>query len=350
MHVHDYDEGLFFRIFKRLTTLPILLMLIAFFVSGCDEVVITPLPKTVPAEFSMNNHQVRLIFGGDVMMSREVGLFIENEKNGDYTFLTETIADVFRSADLSFVNLENVISDLGEELKTKIGPKFRADPTSVNALVDAGIDLVSIANNHAFDYGKIAFQDSINTLRANNLMDLGGGFNEQEAYDPVVCTFRSKNDDDSVSIAFISFTRVGLPVWEAQGDNTGVAWLTDETLETGIDKARSMADLVIVSFHFGTENESEPTNTNQLYFAHRAVDLGADLVVGHHPHVIQPVEIYQGKYIAFSLGNLIFDMTDEINRHGMVLAVTIEEKSISDVQTMTYRINDEFQPVMDETP
>jgi poly-gamma-glutamate synthesis protein (capsule biosynthesis protein) len=313
------------------------------FVSGCDETVVM-VPKTDSRVFQCKSTQVSLVFGGDVMMARNVGTFIESSMGGDYGFLFEKILPEVSGADFAFVNLESVISDKGQALQTKIGPKFRADVKAVQGLLDSGIDMVSIANNHCFDYGRTAYEDSISRLRNNGILDTGGGFDSEEAYVPTVCTFNGPDGTELAKVAFIGFNGVGDSVWEAREEDTGLAWLTDVNLENGIKNARTMADVVVVSLHFGTEYDTALTDKEQVRLARLAVDLGADLVIGHHPHVVQPVVEYGGGYIAYSLGNLVFDQTEENNRNGILLKVAIGGKKVVSAETLPFRINNSYQP------
>ena len=131
---------------------------------------------------------------------------------------------------------------------------------------------------------------------------------------------------------------------EATDSFAGVAIISDEKLKSGIEKARAENDIVIVSFHFGEEYKKQPNNY-QKSVAHKAIDYGADLVVGHHPHVIEPIEAYKDKYIAYSLGNFVFDQHfSKDTMEGLVLKATVENKKITQVSSDKIVINKYYQP------
>ncbi|MBN1495872.1 MAG: CapA family protein [Spirochaetes bacterium] len=287
---------------------------------------------------------IRLVFAGDTMMDRKVKKSVDNNADGDYRFLFEYTADYLSGADIAFTNLESVISDAGyAQVYFEIA--FEADPASVDGLTCAGIDVVSVANNHAFDYTRTAFKDCLERLTAAGITYIGGGVFE-EAYAPKVF------DVKGTKIAYLAFTLTGnisesvMAVDEDDPDRAGVAWYYPEYADPAIQRARSMADIVVVSVHFGEEYETVQ-NEEQIEVAEHLVDQGATLVVGHHPHVVQPLASYGGGHIAYSLGNFIFDQSDETTHRGMVLEVTVRDKMIESAVDRYININDYYQPVME---
>jgi gamma-polyglutamate biosynthesis protein CapA len=124
-----------------------------------------------------------------------------------------------------------------------------------------------------------------------------------------------------------------------------VAWFYSKYVDPAIAQARSVADIVIVSFHFGTEYATLP-DIYQDKYAHQCIDQGASLVIGHHPHVVQPVMVYGKGYIAYSLGNFVFDQSDTANKKGMMLEVTVQNKKIKQVTRKYVQINSTYQPVI----
>ncbi len=324
----------------------VLLLVVGAMFAGCYEVPITPVPRPNPPVID-GSGDIVLIFAGDAMFARNVETMIQNEGGGDYGFPFNNVKDYLRQADITFLNLESIISDKGFPY-FKGPPWFRADPEVVNGLMDAGIDIVSVANNHSFDFGPSAFEDSLNNLRTAGIQDAGGGFNYDEAYSPIIFTVKGKK------IAYIAFTIIGCPSWRAtkiddgSSAESGIAWLTVNDLESSISQARDNdADIIVVSMHFGSEYNKLP-NEEQEEFAHLAIDRGADFVIGHHPHTIQPVMIYAGKYIAYSLGNFVFDQKNEDTHKGFLLEATIQQdEEITDVTQVYYTINEFYQPVFD---
>lgn len=329
-------------------------------VNSCEQVSAPPttmeqLPastsETISAKEKYKN-TVRVVLGGDVMLARDVEQTIQDFGNGDYAFPFKYVADYMRQADIAFVNLENVMSNMGAVFTGKLMPYFRVRPEAVEGLKVAGIDIVSVANNHIFDYGREGMEDTFNNLTRENITYVGGGFSHEEAYSPVIFTVNSGNGD-SVRIAFLAFNAIGMKAsFAVPGENgapgtSGIAWCTHEYAMPAIAAAKKKADILIVSAHFGIEYEEIPTSQLQLDFGYAAIEKGADIVVGHHPHVAQPIILFNDKYIAWSLGNLVFDQPFPITLKGMLLEVVIEDKEIVAVNRKTYTINETFQPVFD---
>lgn len=130
----------------------------------------------------------------------------------------------------------------------------------------------------------------------------------------------------------------------ATSENSGVTTLNIENMERDIKSAKEKIDFLIVTFHYGTEYQKIP-NSNQKMWSESAVDFGADIVIGHHPHVTQPVEIYKDKYIAYSLGNFIFDQYfSKETMKGFMLEVKIIDDDIVEVNKIHYKLNKFYQP------
>lgn len=289
-----------------------------------------------------------LVFVGDIMLNRGVEWMVKKEGNNDWRFPFLKIADEIKKADILFGNLEGPISDKGQ----KVGSiySFRMDPKSIDGLLFAGFDILSVANNHMFDYSRVAMEDTFSRLKKAEIDYIGGGFNEIEAYTPKI------KEINGTKIAFLAFTNLGSPYWETKEKRSGIAWLEKEKLEKSIKDAKKKSDIIIVSMHFGDEYKTSPT-PEQKELARLAVDSGADLVVGHHPHIVQQLEKYtsgdisresskykQG-YIAYSLGNFIFDQNfSEETMEGLMLKVLVKDKKIQEVIPINFKINDFFQP------
>lgn len=285
---------------------------------------------------------ITLFFVGDIMLDRGVEWAVNKHGKGDFKFPFLKIADDFKKADILFGNLESPISDKGR----KVGSiySFRADPKAIEGLQYAGFDVLSLANNHIFDYGREAMEDTFLRLREGGIDYVGGGFDKDEAYNPLIKEIRGPSSGKSVKIVFLAYTNLGSENWEAEGGRSGIAWLTEERLKKDIERAKKEADVVVVSLHFGEEYQLQPT-PDQRFFARVSIDSGADLVIGHHPHVIQEIEKYKGKYIAYSLGNFIFDQGfSQETMKGLMLKVLIEGGKIKEVIPIDIQINKFFQP------
>jgi len=277
-----------------------------------------------------------LFFVGDIMLDRGVELMIEKEGKGDYKFPFLKIAHFLERSDILFGNLEGPLSDKGKRVGSIYS--FRMKPEAIEGLKFAGFDILSLANNHLFDYGREALEDTFKRLKKAKIDFVGGGLNKKEACLPKIKKIKK------TKIAFLAFTNLGTKSWEARENQAGICWLEKENLKEYIKKAKNSAHLVIVSLHFGEEYQTKAT-FSQKYFASLAIDFGADLVVGHHPHVIQEIEKYKGKYIIYSLGNFVFDQNfSKKTMEGLLLKVLIGGNKIKEVLPIKIKINNFFQP------
>lgn len=276
-----------------------------------------------------------LLFAGDVMLSRGVGARMESEQ--DWAFPFQKIAETLAAADLTFANLECPVSDRGRNLHHLYS--FRADTKAMEGLNQAGFDVVSIANNHAYDWGPAALLDTLDRLRAAGIRPVGAGANDLEAHYPLLL------DLGGVRLAFLAYVNVDPKEATAAPGRPGVAWLDPERVLADIRFARPLADLVIVSLHWGVEYASQPQR-QQVELAHRIIDAGADLIVGSHPHVVQPLEEYQGRWIAYSLGNFIFDQKAPGTRQGLVLQVKLRGRQIEGLTPLAVTIGPSMQAAL----
>ncbi len=280
---------------------------------------------------------VVLMFVGDIMLDRGVEYKImQNKENWKLPF--EKIASLLNSADLLFGNLESQISDKGYNVGSIYS--FRANPKSMETLTFGGFDVVSVANNHSFDYTRAAFEDSMRRLKEAGISYTGGGLTKDEAYSPAIKEVRG------VKIAFLGYTSVGSSSWQAAENRGGVAWIDKENLsllKDAVEKASQQVDIVVVTLHEGYEYQKAP-NDLQKVFAIAAIDAGADFFIGHHAHVVQPLEQYKDGWIAYGLGNFLFDQDFSIDtKTGAILKVTLEGRTIREVQMLKTKQNDKFQ-------
>jgi len=278
--------------------------------------------------------EVHLMFFGDIMLSRSVGKKMVELNDFRYPFLS--VASKTQEVDIAFANLENPISNRGKNQGSIYS--FRADPRTVEGLVHAGFDVVSLANNHMWDWGRDALEDTINILKQANIQGVGAGKNEEEANRPVIT--RKKG----VSFGFLAYTNLMPESLNARGDSPGLSSFEEEKAKLDIQKLRSEVDIVVVSMHWGEEYKTE-SNDAQKGLARGFIDAGADLVIGHHPHVIQEVEQYKNGWIAYSLGNFIFDQNFSLaTREGLGVLVTVRGGRVTSLERQNVLISTDFQP------
>ncbi|MFZ5634306.1 MAG: CapA family protein [Bacillota bacterium] len=260
--------------------------------------------------------QERIIISlvGDVLLAAGVGEAVA-AYGPDYPW--RDVAGVLRESDLAVANLECSISNRGDPEKDKQFT-FRASPRVLKGIVNAGVDVLTLANNHVLDFGQAAMLDTINFIRENKIAFTGAGLNESEAATPVMLHKNGKK------VAVLAFSRV-IPrsAWIAGKNNPGLA--SGHNYRLMMDRVKAVekdADITIVSIHWGNETDDFP-DRKEVDLARMLVDAGADIVVGHHPHVLQGIEIYKGKVIAYSLGNFIFTISSiQKAREGAILQVT----------------------------
>ena len=275
---------------------------------------------------------VHIILVGDIMLSRQVGAVMKSMKDYRYPFLE--VADVLREADITFGNLEGPVSSLGTDLGSVYS--FRADPMAVEGLSFAGFDVVSLANNHILDWGREALLDTISRLSSAGIKSVGAGAEERSADSPAIFDVRG------TKVGFLAYTTLYPKSLEAGADNAGVSNI-DKAAEE-VKRLREDADIIVVSVHWGEEYELF-SDEAQRELAHRFVEAGADIVVGHHPHVAEEVERYKNSWIFYSLGNFVFDQTfSEETRTGLVIEVIADKKGVLEISTQHVYISKTFQP------
>jgi len=250
---------------------------------------------------------------GDVLADRLVGAFIDSN-GGEAVFAN--VRPLLESAHLAFVNLECPLSDDGSRDPHK-EYTFLGRSALVDGLVSAGIDVVSLANNHAVDFGRAALLDTIARLDQAGVNHAGAGADAQAAAAPTLLI------TPAGVVAFLAYTEIIHPGFPATADRAGVNPATNrEKLLAAIASANEKADFVVVSFHWGTEYTTQPSR-EQRRLAHEAVDAGADLILGHHPHVLQGLEIYRERLIAYSLGDFVWDHHSRETGETVVLRVSL---------------------------
>lgn len=289
------------------------------------------------------NRAIRLTAVGDIMLGRRVGRIL-NEKGLELSY--KNLEGVFNSSDILFGNLESPISNRGRKLPGK-EICLRARPEMVDVLKNSGFDIVSLANNHILDYDTEALLDTFDILKKNDIAYIGAGTNIEKASKPYITKIKGKTfaflgyDE----FAYIYYSNSYKRKFVATDTLPGTAPLKSDTIIEDVNKIRKEVDYVVVSLHWGTE-ESNNINSTQKEIAHRLIDNGVDIILGHHSHVIQPIEIYKGKPIIYSMGNYIFDQNDENNKQGMAVEIVIEYGDIKEIHALPIYILNKSEPIV----
>lgn len=286
-----------------------------------------PLDTTVPVPPEPEKQPVVISWVGDMLLGwsvGEMGLF----RGMDYVL--SDVSDSLLADSLTVGNLECSASTIGKAEKDK-EYTFQGPPALLDGLKSNGIEMVSLANNHALDFGKPAMLEMLEHLRAAGLLFGGAGPDIRAAAAPVYVTIAGQ------TVAVLCFSRVVPPGWYAGRSSPGIAGCLDPALLLQrIGEARDSADIVAVYVHWGKEKMTAPEDYVRP-LARRCIEAGADLVVGSHPHVLRGFEFYQGKLVAYSLGNFIF--TNRDGRASMILRTTFLGDSMVSASVIPCRIN-----------
>jgi poly-gamma-glutamate capsule biosynthesis protein CapA/YwtB (metallophosphatase superfamily) len=281
-----------------------------------------------------SNVPITIAVAGDAMFEAELTPKINAGFNP-----FKYIKSAWLTYDLRIINMETT---MGTKSKHRPAPKafqFIAPPKTVAALQKGKVDLVSLANNHAMDYGSSALLEQMSLLKKGNIGYFGAGKNLDAAYVPKIVTIRG------TKVAFIGLNAIENLYTNATNSTAGTAPFDEARVRTAIQTARKKAHAVIVYPHWGIEHQPTPTSM-QTYWGRRLIDLGADLVVGAHPHVVQQTETYKGKKIFYSLGNFIFvGMWDRpLAMQGQYLVITLKNRKISKTKLVSYKLTNEGIP------
>lgn len=271
-------------------------------------------PVSTPSQIAEpNDPQVNLMFAGDVTLANSFAEVMGQDYDRAFAKMDE-----FRQADVAMVNLENPVTKAKTPLPNKKF-NFKSDPDSVQVLTSGGVDIVTLANNHAMDYKTEGLVDTLETLDQAGIRRVGAGRDLKEARRPEIIEVKGQR------IAYLGY--YGGDFSAAGESSAGVNAARNERIAEDIKAIRQQVDWIVVNYHWGKELARYPT-AGQIELAHFTIDQGADLVVGHHPHVLQGAEIYKGRAIAYSLGNFIFGGNSRSNYDTAVLKVALKDKQM----------------------
>ncbi len=263
---------------------------------------------------------------GDVMLARAVGTHLLAQPGRPF----RDVAPVFAKADLVIANLECAISSRGQPVPKTF--RFRAPPAAAGVLAAAGVDIAAMANNHAGDYGPVALVDTMSLLDAAGVAHVGAGSNAAAAHAPLI------EERNGLRVAFLDYLAFyhdasgwSATDWEAGPNSPGLALGRLTQVAADVRAARMQADVVVVMYHAGIEMVTTP-NGIERKIAGTALAAGASLVIGSHPHVLQGTSRGPGTFVAYSLGNFVFDQSRGISNDSAILDVTLTAAGVAAVR------------------
>ena len=270
---------------------------------------------------------VTLMFGGNVNLSDAIAASAGNDYHWAFANMDE-----YRQADVSMVNLENPLttSTLGSGKKQL---NFKAAPESVKVLTSGGVDIVNLANSHTMDYEEPGLVETINTLNNAGIQHLGAGRDLKEARRPDIIEVKGQR------IAYLGY--YDSDFHSADQGKAGTNARRNNRVAEDIRALKGQVDWIVVNYHWGVELADYPGDW-QIDLARFTIDQGADLVVGHHPHVLQGAEIYKGRPIVYSLGNFIFGANARSDYDTAVLKVSLKDRNMK-VEFLPVEVK-KFQP------
>ena len=260
-----------------------------------------------------------LLFAGDVLIA--AALEQKYDAEGITSIVSEEVLAAMRDADIMMVNNEFQFSTQGEPMEGK-QYTFQTDPKYVQVLLDMGVDIVSLANNHTLDFGKEALVDTMNTLDDAGILHAGAGADKERAEELQIIEVNGKK------FGFLAATRV-IPVsqWNIDYGQPGLFATYDDTrLVERIKESKEQCDFLTIYVHWGIERVEYPKEYERTLAKHY-FEAGADLVIGAHPHVLQGIELMDGKPVFYSLGNYIF--RNNISKTALVEVTVTAEGDVS---------------------
>jgi poly-gamma-glutamate synthesis protein (capsule biosynthesis protein) len=273
---------------------------------------------------------------GDVMLARTVGSRMKQDPSAPFAGVT----DIFDKADLVLLNLECTISTRGTREPKSFA--FRARPLAAKVLKDAHVDIVSQANNHGMDYGPVAMADARELLAAQGIDVIGAGENSSQARAPVIV------DQNGLRVAFLAYLGLfhdsggwSAYPWEAGPSKPGLALARKKQIRADVRNAQEDADVVVVFYHAGDALDTTPSDL-QRSLTNAALDAGAQLVISTSPHILQGTRREGKTFVAYSLGNFVFDESRNSANDSVILDVTLSKAGVDSVRLIPILMVDAF--------
>lgn len=289
--------------------------------------------QNIYAKETASPEEVTIAFAGDILFADGYAIMakMQQRAQGIAGSVSQEVLEVLHGADIFMVNNEFTYTDRGEPTPEKQFT-FRAKPEYASYLLEMGADIVSLANNHAYDYGEVSLLDTMDTLDSLAMPYVGAGVNLEEAVKPV---YFIAND---MKIAFIAATQIERndhpDTKEATSDSPGVfRCLNPERLLEVVANAKKVSDFVIVYVHWGTESTDE-IDWAQKEQAPMLAEAGADLIIGNHPHVLQPIGYCGDIPVIYSLGNFLFNSRAQDT---CIVQATLDQEGLKSLQFIPAR-------------
>jgi hypothetical protein len=268
--------------------------------------------------------------------------FVRSFPSTGYEYAWSGLLNVLNEDDLTVVNLECSASDLGSPWDKPW--TFRCDPNALPSMADAGVEVANLANNHAIDYGFEAMLDARKNLQAVGIEPVGAGATPAEAYAPVLV----ERNGWTIAVLGGGGVHPETGSWIVTEDRPGMTdGDSEEAMTEAIRAAREVADLVIVTIHWGEQGTTKP-RPFEIGLAEAFIDAGADGVFGHHQHVLQPLDWYEGKPIAWGLGNLVWQAYPAKSRPTAIAQFVFEPDGRIGACLVPVYIEDTGHPVLQD--
>ncbi|WP_019379242.1 CapA family protein [Virgibacillus halodenitrificans] len=331
---------------KKSIYFPVVLLLMLF-LAGCQgsnpdtQVENHKKKDTYLSEKDKMNKQITLSAVGDILIHDRVYDDARVKDTFNFMPMLDRVDSYLKASSVTFANQETMVG--GEEIGLSGYPRFNSPYEIGEALKKAGVDVVSLANNHTLDHGEEAIHNAINYWKEKDMMYTGA---YESKADQEKLRIYETNDD--ISLAFLAYTYGTNGITEPENKDYLVNQIDEQQIATEIAEAEKQADVVVLSLHFGDEYERLP-NERQKDLVQFATDQGADIILGHHPHVLQPVEWVEGKgekrsFVIYSLGNFLSGQDEFYRRIGGVLTLTLTKEEKKGEEAKVKISNPQFLP------
>lgn len=306
----------------------IFLIIFIYFLCSSKVLLEKEIPKIEIEEPKITETSLSLIMVGDCLIH---GAIYDDAKttNGSYDFskMLELVKPIIQSYDLAFYNQESILG--GVELGLSSYPRFNAPKEVGDAFLDLGFNLVSLANNHTLDKGKEGIYSSLDYWRnKENIMTAGSYSSEENRITPNIM------EKNGITYALLAYTTTTNGLNTFKDEPYLITVYDEELVKADIERLRDKVDLLMVSMHWGEEYTHNPTEEQKI-IAEYLASLNVDIIIGHHPHVVQPIDFIGNTMVIYSLGNFIASQYGINKLTGLMAGVTVKKTTIDDQTTIT---------------